>query len=565
MAQSGTGLEKIGRYEVDALVGIGGMAKVYRAHDPDIGRVVAIKMLKEDLCVDEEYSSRFLREAQAAGAISHPNIVTIFDVGRQGDTPYITMEFLDEKSLADLFAAKERLPVKQVVKLAAQLARALDHAHRRGVIHRDIKPGNILLMENGQTVKITDFGIARLDSSDDMQKTHAGTVLGTPRYMSPEQATGQKLDGRSDLFSLGVILYEMLTGAKAFDSDNIPTLMLQILRKDPTPVRTLAPNVPLGLQRIVSKLLQKKAEKRFSTGAELAEALDREYEALTAQEEEASRNKFVSLRVKWAAILGGAIAVVFFVCMAVIYYVEASVIRTQVVNSGASLARFVSSQAAVPVLGENWVPLELFVDDARARGSFDYLVITDHEGIVRASTLQDQAQTAYTLPAGATPIVEQPDLVTYEATLPSGVGAFLFETPILFQQTEIGRVYLGINRAGMDAVLRSTLLLLSVGGLLTVISVVGMLYVFGGLLARPLRRLSRTLKNLGEGDLDSRISETRNDEIGELFRAFNSMADQLQTRFAGGNFGAEPEEEPEQRTLEFDGDAEMTVVVQAKA
>jgi serine/threonine-protein kinase len=566
MAEGDSTVQKIGRYEVDALVGVGGMAKVYRAHDPEIGRIVAIKMLKDDLNIDEEYSSRFLREAQAAGAISHPNIVTIFDVGRQGETPYITMEFLDEESLADLFAKKERLPVRQVVKLGAQLARALDHAHRRGVVHRDIKPGNILLMERGQTVKITDFGIARLDSSDDMQKTHAGTVLGTPRYMSPEQATGQKLDGRSDLFSLGVILYEMLTGTKAFDSDNIPTLMLQILRKDPTPVRTLAPNVPLGLQRIVAKLLQKKPEKRFSTGAELAEALDREYEALAAQEEEAGRNKFVSLRVKWAAMLGGAIAIVFFICMAVIYYVESSVIRDQVVNSGGSLARFVSSQAAVPVLSENWVPLEIFVDDARARGSFDYLVVTDHDGIVRASTEEGLSETPYGLPLDAQTIVAQPDLITYEIALPSGVAGFLFETPILFQQTEIGRVYLGINRAGMDAVLRSTLFLLAVGGVLTVASVVGMLYVFGGLLARPIRRLGRMLASLGEGDLDSRISETRNDELGEVFRAFNMMADNLQTRFTGGISPAAGEPDLMPEAPEFYGDdVEATMIVKTKS
>ena len=293
MAASDPVAKKIGRYEIDALAGEGGMARVYRAHDPEIGRVVAIKLLKDDVGIDEEYRARFLREARAAGAISHPNIVTIFDVGREAGTPYITMEYLEEESLADLFASKERMPLKQVVKLGAQLARALDHAHHRGVVHRDIKPGNILLMENGQSVKITDFGIARLDSSDDMQKTHAGTILGTPRYMSPEQATGQEVDGRSDLFSLGVILYEMLTGNKAFDSNNIPTLMLQIMRKDPTPVRSLAPNVPLGLQRIVSKLLQKRPEKRFKSGADLAEALDREHEALVEQEEEAGRNKFV--------------------------------------------------------------------------------------------------------------------------------------------------------------------------------------------------------------------------------------------------------------------------------
>src|SRR5882724_6437970 len=244
MTVPGTEPTKIGRYEIEGLVGEGAMAQVYRARDPEIGRVVAIKVLKDELCVDEDYVNRFLREAKAAGGISHPNIVTVFDVGRLGNAPYITMEFLDEKSLADAIAEHEKLPVKRIVSMGIQLARALDLAHRRGIVHRDVKPGNILLMEKGEAVKITDFGIARLDRSEDLQKTHAGTVIGTPRYMSPEQAAGRPVDGRSDLFSLGVILYELLTGKKAFDSNNVATLMLQIMQKDPEPCRNFAPEVP---------------------------------------------------------------------------------------------------------------------------------------------------------------------------------------------------------------------------------------------------------------------------------------------------------------------------------
>jgi len=547
---------RIGRYEIETLVGEGGMAHVYRAYDPEIGRIVAVKLLKDELCVDEEYNLRFLREAKAAGAISHPNIVTIFDVGREGTTPYITMEFLAEKSLADLFSDKQRLPLKQVVELGAQLARALDHAHDRGIVHRDMKPGNILLMEKGKTVKIAHFG-----KQEDLQKTQAGTVMGTPRYMSPEQASGEKVDGRSDLFSLGVILYEMLTGAKAFDSENIATLMLQILRKEPAPVRTLAPDVPLGLQRIVTKLLQKKPEKRFQNGADLADALERELESLIEREEEASRNKFVPLRIKWAAILGSAIAAIFFISMSVIYYVEASVIQKQVIDSGGSLARFVSTQAAVPVLSENWVPLELFVEDARQRGSFDYLVVTDHEGVVRAATQDELVGAPFQLPATADLVTEQADLTTYQLALPNGVSVFLFDTPILFQQTEIGRIYLGLNRAGMDAVLQSTLILLAGLGIFTVLSVIAMLYMFGGLLAKPMRLLAKFLHNFGAGDLDSRISATRNDEIGQLFSAFNHMADDTQARIGR----APPASETQERELQpvnIDGsaDAETTLV-----
>ncbi len=547
MAATNSAPDKIGRYVVEELVGEGAMAKVYRARDPEIGRTVAIKLLKEDLCVDEEYVNRFLREAKAAGAISHPNIVTIYDVGRAGTTPYITMEFVDEKSLAELLAEAAKLSSKQVISIAIQLARALDHAHRRGIVHRDVKPGNILMMEKGQTFKI--------------KKTHAGTVLGTPRYMSPEQAAGQTVDGRSDLFSLGVILYEMVTGKKAFDSNNVATLILQIMQKDPVPIRTLAPDVPVGLQRIISKLLNKRPDQRFKTGEELAEALGRELATLSAQEEDAKRNKFVSLRIKWAASVGSAIAVVFLISMTVIYYVEARVIRAQVLDSGSSLAKFVAQQTAVPVLSQNWVPVEVFVQDASARGTFDYLAITDHDHIVKAATAKDIVGKKFVPLPNAQEVISSPDLTAASVTLPDGKAAFLFDTPILFQKTEIGRIYLGIDRAGMDRVLSSTLFMMSNLGILTVLSAVGMLYVFGGLLARPLRSLTKSLQDFGTGDLDRRISEARNDEIGQVFSAFNHMADGIQAQF--GNRQPNPVLVPadlSQLAGTPDGDTESTLV-----
>jgi serine/threonine protein kinase/HAMP domain-containing protein len=559
---------KIGRYEVERLVGEGAMAKVYRARDPEIDRIVAIKVLKDELCIDEEIAGRFIREAKAAGAIQHPNIVTIYDVGRIGNNPYITMEFIDEKSLAEVFQPNTRMPVKRVLDIGIQLARALDHAHRRGIVHRDIKPGNILLMQNGETVKITDFGIARLNDADEMQKTHAGMVLGTPRYMSPEQAKGNDIDGRSDLYSLGVILYELLSGRKAFDSESVATLMLQILQQDPKPLRELAPDVPVGMQRIVSKLLQKRPERRFQNGVELAEALERERAALIEQEEDAQRNKFIPLRIKWAAAAGAGLTLVFLIGLIVVYSIESRVIRTQVLDSGAALAKFVATQTAVPVLSQNWVPLELFVRDASQRGSFDFLVVTDHDNVVKAATDTSLVGKKYVPLQNADLVLDTPDLKASSVALADGNDVFLFDTPILFQQTEIGRVRLGLNRAGMDRVLGSTLLLMSVLGALAVLAVIAMVYVFGGLLSRPLRLLSKTLTDFGAGDLDRRVSGTRKDEIGQLFSAFNHMADAIQAKFGKrsvfGDSAMTPVDGDRVRAMEQSGTMDATLATVSK-
>jgi eukaryotic-like serine/threonine-protein kinase len=523
---------KIGRYEIEDLVGEGAMAKVYRARDPEIDRVVAIKLLRDELCVDEEYVSRFIREAQAAGSIQHPNIVTIYDVGRLVNTPYITMEFLDEKTLAEVFASGEKLPVSRVLSIGVQLASALDHAHKKGIVHRDVKPSNVLLLADGETVKITDFGIARRDGMEEVHTTQVGMVVGTPRYMSPEQAAGGQMDGRSDLFSLGVLLYELLTGKQAFESDNVATLMLQILQREPTPIRNIAPDVPPGVQKIVAKLLQKRPERRFQTGAQLAEALERERAAIVDQEEHAAQNKFIPLRLKWACLAAAALTFVFAVSMAMIYSVEARVVRTQALDSGSAIAKFIATETAIPVLSKNWVPLEIFVQDAGERGSFDFLVVTDHQNMVKASTDKTLVGKPFTHPSNAELVSDTADIKAFSVVLANGNPVFLFDAPILFQKTEIGRIRLGLNRSGMDRVLESTLLLMSVLGLLTVIAVFGMVYIFGGLLSRPIRLLRRALIDFGAGDFDRRVPHTRKDEIGQLFHAFNHMADHLQARFA---------------------------------
>jgi serine/threonine-protein kinase len=519
---------RIGRYEIEQMVGEGGTAVVYRAHDPAIGRTVAVKVLKTEHGVDEDYLSRFEREAQSAGVISHPNIVTIYDVGRVGDRPFITMEFLDEKSLADVIADGPPLPLKRILSIGMQLASALDHAHAHDIVHRDIKPENILVLKNGESVKLADFGIARQQRRDEIKRNNgAGMLIGTPRYMSPEQALGRATDGRSDLFSLGAILYELLSGRRAFDGKNLAHLMVQIAQEDPPAIE----GIPKGINRAVLKLLAKQPEKRFQTGQQLIQALEREHDTLVAQEEEAARNRFLPLRLKLAIAAGGVLAVLFFASMSVVYKMEAAVVRGQSLDSGAALARFVAVHSAVPALAQNWLPLKLFVQDAHARGSFDYLVITDHNNIVQASTDPVLVGKSYRAPRNLAVLRKSSDLTAF-ALAASPQSMFLFDTPILFQKTEVGRVYLGLAQDGVAGVLKATAWLMAALGLLAVLAVVGLSQVFGLLLLRPIRLLRRSLKIFGDGDWDLRISDVRRDEIGEIYSAFNRMAEAIQSRLS---------------------------------
>jgi serine/threonine-protein kinase len=265
-------ISQLGRYEVLSELGQGAMGVVYRARDPLIDRVVAIKTINLGLALDEkeEYEGRFYQEAKAAGRLSHPNIVTIYDVGRNDDVAYIAMEFLEGRELRDIMNDGGLLPVHQVLDIVSQVASGLAYAHEFGIVHRDVKPSNIMVVRDGH-VKITDFGIARMASSS--VRTQTGMVLGSPKYMSPEQVMGKLTDQRSDIFSLGVMLYEMLTGQAPFTGDNVNAIMYQTLNTIPAPPNTLNSAVPQMVNFIVAKALSKGLEDRYQEAKDFADDL----------------------------------------------------------------------------------------------------------------------------------------------------------------------------------------------------------------------------------------------------------------------------------------------------
>ena len=267
---------KVGRYEIIEIIGHGGQSVAFKARDPKIDRIVAIKQIRLaegiPLLLREEFYARFLREAQAAGRLSHPNIATIYDIGGEEEgVPYIAMEFIDGINLDDLLQSEHALPPAKGIRIFTQLCHALDYAHQCGIVHRDIKPGNVMITRDEQ-VKIVDFGIARLASST---LTQAGTVLGTPSYMSPEQIMGKSVDHRSDIFSLGVLLYEVLTGERPFLGNTPTAIVFKIVHQPHQPAHQLRPELIADFSTILDLALAKDPGTRYQRCNDMAKDLEK--------------------------------------------------------------------------------------------------------------------------------------------------------------------------------------------------------------------------------------------------------------------------------------------------
>lgn len=275
--------EKIAKYEIVDIAGSGAMGNVYVAHDPFIDRTVAIKVCTHD---DNSESARvarklFVNEAQAAGALDHPNILKIYDAGEEDGQPYIVMEYIAEAQTLRSYCTPENLlPIAQVIQISCQCAQALEYAHGRGVLHRDIKPANLMLTGDGQ-VKIGDFGIAKRLTTED---TGTRRMVGSPRYMSPEQINNETMTTQTDLYSLGVSMYELLTGKPPFTARGLSQLLMMIRNEEPKPVSARRPEIPAPLEAIVKRAMEKSLEWRYASGAELASDLTSLYDQIQLQE-----------------------------------------------------------------------------------------------------------------------------------------------------------------------------------------------------------------------------------------------------------------------------------------
>jgi serine/threonine-protein kinase len=521
-------LEKIGRFKIIEELGRGGMAVVYKAYDPNINRPLAIKVLLEERCANKEYRSRFLAEAKAAGLLSHPNIVTIFDIGEVNDRPYIAMELLEGEPLDEYMKSTPTRSLRDDLGIGIQLAKALHYAHSKGVVHRDIKPSNIIRVKGSNNVKITDFGIARVEDPDMTRQTQIGEVIGTPQYMSPEQALGRKVDARSDLYSVGVVLYQLLTGKKPFEGGTIATLLLQITTTEPPPIDELVPGIPKSVKLIVERLLRKDPEKRFQNGKDLVIALIDAIEEARQDEMQRARPKILPIRVKWTFIMIAIVSVTMIIGTTWLYKRQYASIIQQATEYGSSLVRFMAAESAEKVYNEDWIFLEVFIQDAMAGQRFGYLSLVDSKGIVRGSSRPEQiGQPYHKIENGE--LVDSIGEVSMQRYAMSPSSSMLdFEAPILFRDKDIGRIHLGMHWDPLEELSRQIVFTMLLLMIVTVAAASMVAYALASAMSVPLQTLRKSLEEMKKGNFGYRIAQSRKDELGEVFRSFDEMAATLQ-------------------------------------
>lgn len=528
---------QLGRYRIDGILGEGAMALVYAGFDPDIERHVAIKCLHRDVATDPVYRQRFLVEARAAGHLTHPHIVTIFDVGETAAAgPYIAMERLPGQTLASRVMSEGFPPLPVVMDLAGQVAAALDYAHAHGIVHHDIKPENIMLLDGWQHAKVNDFGIAERRDETGAGGAPRGEIGGTLAYMAPEHLRGEPSDGRSDLFSLGVVLYWLVTGKLPWpDAGDVRGMRMQRERLPRPPIHPRDPATPALLIDIMHTLLAPAPAERYQHGAEVVDDLQlarREYARL---HEQPLTTRIVSLRVRWAAILGVLLSLTLLLGLAAIHAKQNVAITGVALDYGGSLGRMIADESAENLLLGDRAATRALVDSMARNRQIDYLAIADRHGEVVASTRR--AEVGGKLPSlpGQQHHARRNGIESYRTHAPrqtSRAGMLLFDVPIHYQSVTVGALHLGISDQSLRAAQQTTFRVIASVLLVTLAVVVGAVYLLSRRLLALMDLLGNAMLRLARGDLGYRIRLARRDELGRLFGLFNLMGEALQSRRA---------------------------------
>lgn len=524
----------VGRYRIGGVLGRGAMAIVYAGYDPDIERQVAIKCLHREVAANPAFRARFVVEARAAGQLTHPHIVTIFDAGETDDgRAYIAMERLSGETLASRVAREGFPPLPVIMDLVGQVAAALDYAHAQGIVHHDIKPENIMLTDGWQHAKVNDFGIAERSGLQGVAAGPRTEIGGTPAYMAPEHLRGQTTDARSDLFSLGVVLYWLLTGRLPWpETGDVEKLIFDREHLPTPPIHPLDPATPSILLGVVRALMAPVASARYQRGAEVVDDLQlarREYER--SHEKPLARH-IMSLRVRWVAILGAVLSLTLLLGLGAIYTKQNVAVTGLALDFGSSMGRMIAGESAENLLLGDRAATRALVESIARNQQIDYLAVADRYDEIIASTRPEQV--GHKLPAlTGQRLTRTGDIESYRGRVATGGGGhemLLFAVPVRYQTATVGALRLGISTAPLRAAQKATLSVIIAVLVATLAVVVGAAYWLSRRLLALLDLVSAALLRVARGDFNYRIRLARGDELGRLFATFNLMTGALQAR-----------------------------------
>ncbi|MHC9511281.1 protein kinase domain-containing protein [Kangiella sp. M94] len=549
---------RIGRYKIVKEIGRGAMSVVYQAEDPEIGRMLAIKLLKHELVEKEEYRELFLREAKAAGRLGHPGIVTIYDVGIWQERPFIAMELLDGQNLDEYLQQHGNFSLEQASNLAEQLTLALDYAHKNGVIHRDLKPDNILVLDGGRRFKITDFGIAHVEHLflEDEGGKNKDKIMGTPAYMSPEQITGHGVDFKTDLYSLGVILYQVTKGELPFQAPNYAAMMQAVLHLNPQPINIVSEQGFMW-QSIIFRLLQKNPDHRYATSDELLEEIETLAKELTQNKEGLAGIRFVSMRARWAISLSAVVLLVMILGMIWVYNKQNKLMNQLVFDYGNSMVQIISAETAEPLLLGEDIALQAITLDIADNTQIKHLSIRDDQGIVQSSSQPEQINKPFILPDASKLQQQTLDARIYSNLTDYEQEVVLFDSPITYQSKPIGHAFIAISRSNLKSATQSSLLAMVIWMFLIMLAVFSGVYWLANRFIQRVnetRHVIRELRNHGQADI---LKVDTHDEVGRLQQEVNDLSQKLagltQTQYISSS--------PDPSLLETITDLDKTLII----
>ena len=529
---------RFGRYQLQDELGRGNAAVVYRGTDLHLQRPVALKLPLTETKPDD--AREFLAEARAAAHLTHPNIITIYDFGVVEKRPFIAMELLSGRNLAEFVAQRGALGLRTIVKIAIQTADALAYAHARGVVHADVKPDNIAVINDQADIKLMDFGIAYQPEST--QPTAGDYVAGTPHYMSPEQIGNHTLDGRSDLFSLGVILYWLLSGRTPFREHETKKLLDRIANEDAPRLKPRDLSTPQALIDMVHVLLQRDRNARYQNGQELLEHLRVVDEQLAAQERVRGNRRIIPLRWRWSVLMGGVVTLTMALGISLVQETQSRMMHDLVFDYGATLARVMATESVEDLLLEDRLALSTQVQSMQSNQEVVHLQVTDRHGTVIAAADPEKVGRVHSIEASGRLVAEHGGQLIYQPQ--EADDLLIFQAPVRFQDHTLGQLEVGVSTAALDRALGTSLWSMLALFAVTLLAVLFGVFWLARRLSIPLNLLQRAMRRMADGQFDRRIRLARNDEFARIFASFNAMADAIEARLIQARSAAEQSSMP---------------------